>query len=54
MNNSGQSVALYTKRNGFRLKNPGSKNLMDEFLVVHDDISIPFGEIRFSPKVEID
>lgn len=51
MNNSGQSVVLYTKRNGFRLKNPGSKNMMDELLVVHDDISIPFGEIRFSPKV---
>lgn len=50
MNNSGQSVALYTKQNNFRLKNPGSKNHMDEVLVVHDDISVPFGEVRFSPK----
>lgn len=53
MNNSGQAVVLFTKRNHFRLKNPGSKNMMDEFIVVHDDISIPFGEIRFTPKVGI-
>ena len=46
------SVVLYTKNKHFKLKNPGSKNLMDEFLVVHDDISIPFGQIRFSPKVD--
>ena len=52
MNNSGQSVVLYTKNKHFKLKNPGSKNLMDEFLIVHDDISIPFGQIRFSPKVD--
>ena len=51
MNNSGQSVVLFSKHNHFRLKNPSSKNKMDEFIVVHDDISIPFGEIRFSPKV---
>ena len=50
MNNSGQSVVLFTKNNSFRLKRPNSKNLMDEVLVVHDDVSIPFGEIRFSPK----
>lgn len=50
MNNSGQSVALFAKNNSFRLKRPNSKNMMDEILVVHDDVSIPFGEIRFSPK----
>ena len=50
MNNSGQSVVLFTKNNHFRLKNPGSHNLMDEFILIHDDISVPFGEIRFSPK----
>lgn len=50
MNNSGQSVFLYTKNNYFRMKKPAAKNNMDEIIVVHDDINIPFGEIRFSPK----
>ena len=50
MNNSGQSVALFCKNNYFKMKKPAAKNLMDEILVIHDDINIPFGEIRFSPK----
>lgn len=50
MNNSGQSVVLFTKNNYFRMKKPAAKNLMDEVIIVHDDINIPFGEIRFSPK----
>lgn len=50
MNNSGQSVVLFSKQNNFRLKAPSAKNNMDEILIVHDDVSIPFGEIRFSPK----
>ena len=50
MNNSGQSVVLFTKNHYFRMKRPSAKNFMDEIIVVHDDINIPFGEIRFSPK----
>ena len=47
MNNSGQSVALYTKQNNFRLKNPGSKNHMDEVLVVEPSY------VSYIPCVEL-
>lgn len=50
MNCSGQAVTSFVDRNNFRLKRAQSKSLMDEICVVHDDLSIPFGEIRISPK----
>lgn len=51
MNQSGGPVRVFLDGNRYKLRsNPNSSNLMDELVVVFDDVSLPFGTIRFSPK----
>ncbi|CAK4690930.1 unnamed protein product [Aphanomyces euteiches] len=51
MNRSGMSVRSYMDQNRFRLKNNAlAMNKHDELLVLTDDISLPFGTVKFKVK----
>lgn len=51
MNRSGNAVRCFYDSKKFSLKSPSVIGPRDEILVIHDDISIPFGHIQLSPKV---
>jgi PTH1 family peptidyl-tRNA hydrolase len=51
MNRSGHETADVLRLNKFKLrKNAHSMNQMDEMLVIYDDISTPYGQLRMKPK----
>ena len=51
MNRSGHETADLLRSDKFKLrKNPNSMNKMDEMLVIYDDLSTPFGQLRMKPK----
>ena len=51
INRSGHETSDLLRSENFKLrKNPNSLNRMDEMLVVYDDLSTPFGQLRMKPK----
>lgn len=51
MNRSGHETTELIRLENFKLrKNAHSMNQMDEMLVIYDDLSTPFGQLRMKPK----
>ncbi|CCI45685.1 hypothetical protein ABG067_005140 [Albugo candida] len=51
MNASGKSVGRFFSQHRWRLKrNPLSLNFQDELLVISDEVSLPYGTIRFKSR----